>query len=168
MRQRLKLFLPIFLMGLITDQLVKYWAVETLKGKPSINLMGGFFRFIFATNKGAWGSAGADLAEPFRTILLIVAPAALLIFLIYFLLKSKEMSKVDLISYSFITSGGIGNVIDRILYNEVVDMFWFGFAQYRYLQTNVFNIADIWIMLGFFLIIFDQLNKYLKSKWQKQ
>lgn len=158
--KRLKIFLPIFITGILLDQLVKYWAVMTLKGKAPVVLWGGLVKLVFATNKGAWGSAGANLSEPLRSVLLIVIPLILLIgIIVFFILKPKDVSRHDLVAYSFIASGGIGNVIDRILYNEVVDMFWFGLDQYRFLQTNVFNIADVWVMLGFFIIVFDQLKR---------
>lgn len=164
MKDRLKVFIPIFLGGLALDQLTKFWAIVELKGKPSISILGGFFRFIFATNKGAWGSAGANLPEPLRLLFLMIIPAAVLLGLIVYLLKSKDVNKLNLIAYSLIASGGIGNVIDRILYNEVVDMLWFGLRQYQYLQTNVFNIADVWIMIGFFIIIVDMIIEHKKKK----
>lgn len=167
MKKKLNYFLSIFIIGIALDQLVKYWAVASLKGNPPMSLMGGFVKLVFATNKGAWGSAGGNLPEPLRSILLIFIPACVLVGLVYYILKSKDLSKSDLISYSLIASGGVGNIIDRIIYNEVVDMFWFGLSKYKYLQTNVFNIADILIMAGFFIFTYVQIKDLIQSKRKK-
>ena len=49
---------------------------------------------------------------------------------------------------SLILAGGLGNLIDRALYGHVVDFLYLGLPGVRWLQTNIFNIADVAIMAG--------------------
>ncbi len=59
---------------------------------------------------------------------------------------------------AFIIGGGLGNSIDRIAYGAVVDFVSLhGFGFYWY----VFNIADIAIVAGFLLLLYDM---FLSSK----
>lgn len=167
-KERAKYVFPIFFTMLALDQWTKYLAVENLKGFPEISYLGGFFRLMYVTNRGAWGSLGADWPEPARKAVLIVIPILFILFLTVYLFRSKNpIKKFELIAFSFILSGGVGNMIDRIHADAVIDMLWMGFARYRYLQTNVFNIADVAIMIGFFMLATDYVINGVKSLRQK-
>ena len=48
--------------------------------------------------------------------------------------------------YSLVIAGGIGNLIDRAIYGYVVDFLWMGIP--NGLGTNIFNVADVSIMIG--------------------
>ena len=50
-----------------------------------------------------------------------------------------------------IVGGGIGNLYDRIAYGSVTD---FMHIKFGVLQTGVFNVADMSIMAGMFIILF--------------
>ena len=72
-------------------------------------------------------------------------------------LISKKVTKVDLFSLSCIFAGGIGNLIDRIRYDYVVDFMYMG---YKKIGTNIFNIADVVIMTGFgIMVVFGVILK---------
>ena len=82
-------------------------------------------------------------------IFLSLISITITIFLIYLILNKKEISKIDLFSYAFILGGTIGNGIDRIIKGYVVD-----FINLNFIEFPVFNIADICINIGLFLIIY--------------
>ena len=69
--------------------------------------------------------------------------------LIYFILYKKNLSNLDLFSYSFILAGTIGNGIDRITNGYVID-----FINLNFIDFPVFNIADISINIGLIFIIY--------------
>ena len=75
------------------------------------------------------------------------------LFLIYFILYKKNISNLDLISYSFILAGTIGNGIDRITKGYVID-----FINLNFIDFPVFNIADISINIGFIFIIYGLIK----------
>ena len=137
---------------LILDQLTKKWAESALKGQRTQEYLGGLFKLIYAENRGAWGSFGSDYSEFWRYFLLIILPVGALIALTIFLFKSKKLKTWDYTAYSLILSGGVGNLIDRILYDYVIDFLYIG---YRGIGTNIFNIADMVIMAGFIMLILD-------------
>ena len=59
-------------------------------------------------------------------------------------------SNSELVSYGFIMGGAIGNLVDRIFYGYVIDFFDFNLFGY---QAPIFNVADIFIVVGVFLLI---------------
>ncbi len=73
--------------------------------------------------------------------------------LIYFILYKKNLTKLDLFSYSFILAGTLGNGIDRITKGYVID-----FINLNFIDFPVFNIADISINIGFIFIIYGLIK----------
>lgn len=138
----------LFVILTLADQWSKIWAVEALKGKmPRFYLMG-TFQLRYAENTGAWGNLGGDWAEPWRSIFLIGLPILIIIGFTGFYLLYKHTSKLESWAYALIITGGVGNLIDRVRYNYVVDFLYMGikerinlgFMQIP-LETNIFNIA---------------------------
>ena len=62
------------------------------------------------------------------------------------------MSNLSIISYSLIIGGIIGNLIDRIFLNHVIDFLSFNIFGYYF---PIFNIADICIVCGILLLLID-------------
>jgi signal peptidase II len=141
----------IIIPSIVSDQWSKVWAVENLKYKQPIHYIGGLLKFIYAENKGAWGSLGGNWPEFWRMTVLIYLPIAFVIGLVGFALFYPKIRKVEVIAYACIVAGGAGNLIDRIRYDYVVDFLYMGHGK---IGTNIFNIADVVIMIGFGLIIF--------------
>ena len=77
------------------------------------------------------------------------------ILLIYLILRKNTLYFYDLLSYSFILGGTIGNGLDRILRGFVID-----FINLNFISFPVFNIADISINIGFVFIFYS----FLKNK----
>ena len=71
------------------------------------------------------------------------------ILLIYLILRKNTLNQFDLIAYSFILGGTIGNGIDRILKGFVID-----FINLNIINFPVFNIADISINVGFIFLLY--------------
>lgn len=165
-KERAKYVIPNAIFLIAIDQWTKYLAVAHLKGLPEHSYLGGFFKLMYVTNRGAWGSMGSDWPEPWRKIVLIIIPVLFILGLSFYIFREKtELKKIELIAFGFIIAGGVGNMIDRIHADAVIDMLWMGVSHMRYLQTNVFNIADVAIMIGFFMMVWDFISEKLpKSK----
>ena len=54
-----------------------------------------------------------------------------------------------LIGLCFVIGGGVGNLLDRIVYGSVTDFLYLKFGIF---QTGIFNMADVSIMTGMFLV----------------
>ena len=66
-----------------------------------------------------------------------------------------------LISSALIICGGIGNLIDRVLYGYVIDYLSFTFFGYSF---AVFNLADSLIVIGVILLAIDIIRSDLVAR----
>jgi len=135
---------------ILTDRYSKQWAVETLKGMPSSSYLGDTFRIIYAENEGAFLSLGSELPENVRFWVLAIIPILALGYFGFTLFFNTEVGQWQRIAFAFIISGGGSNIIDRILEGKVVDFLNIGIGE---LRSGIFNIADMAIMAGLFLIL---------------
>lgn len=127
---------------IVFDQFVKKAITATMALNESIPVIGDIFHITYIQNRGA----AFSLMEGFR-IFLILLPAALIVAaVIYIFRKRKAAHPLLLLSLSFISGGGLGNVIDRLFFGYVVD-----YLDFRVFP--IFNVADIFVCLGCGLLI---------------
>ncbi len=150
MTKRIILVLGIIAVVIGIDQWSKLWAVNNLMGEPSTSYLNDFFRITFARNTGAFLSLGSGLSDDWRYWLLTILPVLVLLFLLYQTLFSKTMSQWQIIAFSVILGGGISNIYDRVMYGSVVDFMNMGIGD---LRTGIFNVADMAIMAGLFMML---------------
>ena len=62
----------------------------------------------------------------------------------------KKITKLDVVSYSLVIGGILGNLVDRVLYGSVIDYLDFYLFGYN---APVFNFADSCIVIGAIIII---------------
>ncbi len=80
----------------------------------------------------------------------------ILIVIIFIMIKSNFFEKI---LYSIILGGALGNLYDRIVYSAVPDFIDIHFERFHWFT---FNIADIFITLGIFLLVIKEL--FLKNE----
>lgn len=132
------------------DQITKAIVRAHLKPKGSINIIENFFKFTYVENKGgAWGSFSGKLW--LFIIVTVIALSVMFYLLKDFNLKTNPFYSVGL---CLIISGAIGNFIDRIVFKYVTDFLDFYIFGYDF---PVFNVADICIVIGAFMLIFQIL-----------
>lgn len=139
------------------DQWTKIWAVDHLKGAATRFYWSGMAQLTYAENNGAWGNLGGTWSEPWRTLFLVVVPVLVLVGISLVALVNKKATKIETWSYILISCGGIGNIIDRIRFGYVVDFLYVGLGRWPW-QTNIFNIADVTIMVGFGLMVLQMFK----------
>jgi signal peptidase II len=144
------------------DQVTKDIAKEHLKDKPSVSYFNDKVRFVFAENTGAFLSLGAEWSKKKSFWILTVLPIAFLLgFFIYIMRKAKQLGSFELTAFILIFSGGIGNMIDRLLFNRhVTDFINLGIADIR---TGIFNIADVYVTTGVLMLLFSYLKKSFRK-----
>lgn len=154
--------LSLIVIVLILDQITKLWARNTLSG-ASIVVWKDVFSFRLIYNTGA--SFGIFQNKTVAlTIFSIVGMIAIAV-LYFWLPKEKKMRPMRL-TLAMIVAGGIGNIIDRIMFGKVTDMFSFDLINFP-----VFNVADIGVTCGAIVMCFlwifyykeEDLNKWKKS-----
>ena len=133
------------LLLLIADQATKYWATVVLKPVFMIEVIPGFFRLTYATNRGVAFSLFADSEMEIRYILAGVSLLAAVMVSAY--QWRTPVRKVGLnMAFSLMLAGIIGNLIDRIRLGEVVDFIDLHWAEVYTWPT--FNVADAAICVG--------------------
>lgn len=144
MRSRWLFVVPLLLFTVACDQTSKRLAAELLEGLGPHPYMGGSVVFLYAENSGAFLGLGARLTETARFWLFTVGVSALLVL---FLVKlHRAGSRLELIGWSLIVGGGLGNLIDRVLRDgRVIDFLRVGVGE---LKTGIFNFADTAIVFG--------------------
>ena len=131
---------------ILTDQLTKY--VINGNYKEIINRDFIIFSLDYIKNYGA----AFNLFSGNRIFLSILS-IVISIFLMYCIIYRKNISYTDLLGYSFILGGTIGNGYDRITKGYVID-----FINLNFINFAIFNIADISINVGFILIIYGLIK----------
>ena len=137
------------------DQVTKVQALTYLADKGRLSFWGDAFRLEYASNTGAWGGLGSQLPEPWRHLLLTVMVGFFLLgLLIYLLIQIHPFLFFS--AFSFVLAGGIGNLMDRAYHGYVIDFLNMGIGS---LRTNIFNVADVAIMIGIGLLIIHYIRE---------
>jgi signal peptidase II len=157
--------LMVIVLVVISDRITKIWAVETIKGLPAESYLGDSFRIIYAENEGAFLSLGSDLPENVRFWLLAIIPILALGYFGFTLFFNPTVGQWQRIAFAFIISGGGSNITDRLLEGKVVDFLNIGIGEIR---SGIFNLADMAIMAGLFLILPMAFTSTTTKKEEKQ
>lgn len=143
--------LPLFIAVTIAlaDQFTKFLIMKNFVLHDSVTIIPGLFDLRYIRNTGAaWGIfAGGHL---WLALLSVVMLALLVIFRKSFLSDSL----IDRICMGIIAGGIIGNLIDRVKLQYVVDFLDFYWRDHHF---PAFNIADSAICVGVFLYIISQI-----------
>jgi signal peptidase II len=137
--------------GLIVDQLTKFWVVQSfeLTNPPdSIPIWEGVFHFTYVTNSGAAFSLFSDNGDWLKWLSLVVSLGLFAIGAFVHL-----PNRWDQVGYGLILSGALGNGIDRLLAGEVVD-----FLDFRLISFPIFNVADVCINIGIVCLLIAALR----------
>jgi len=122
----------------LLDQFFKRWIVRVLPLGDTMDLIPGIINLRHVHNTGA----AFGIFAGHRWLLAVIAFVACLI-LIFILLRYTE-GFWGTLGLAAVLGGAVGNLIDRVLYGYVIDMF-----NPLFVNFAVFNIADIFITLGF-------------------
>ena len=154
----------LFLVLIVVDQLTKHWAVLKLKGQPSIPLIKNVLELRYLENNGAAFGFLQNKQWLFYVITVIVLLAIGFVFVRIVRqankyaqmdpekVRKKTLSDRMLLNYVLVVlaAGAVGNLIDRIAHNYVVDFIYF-----RLINFPIFNFADICVTLSaIFMVIF--------------
>lgn len=154
--------LIIVALNLGCDQFSKVIARKNIEPYEQITIIKDRFILTKVENTGAFLSAGSNLPEFVRIIVLTVLPILVLGYGLWFLYTNKNLPRLMQIGICFLVGGGIGNIYDRIVYGSVTDFLFMDFVLFR---TGIFNMADVSIMTGIGLLL---LQNFIGPKVKKQ
>ena len=134
------------------DQLVKLFVRATPQGSLLLDLSP-VLRLTHNTNTGAAFSLMTG-----RTALLALASIALLGALWLFL-RRMRLATSGKLALAMLFGGGIGNLIDRVLFGKVTD-----YISLSFIEFPVFNLADIFITVSVFALMLLLLTGRLEER----
>ena len=151
------LYGAIIIIGVILDQISKI--IILLQDWPlgyDVPVIDGLLSFTFHLNRGA----GFGMLSDHRWVFMVVSTIAIIGFGLYIFLGHSD-NKLMGISMAMVTSGGIGNMIDRTFLGEVTDFIRLPFLYYPSIsggelvwrQFPIFNIADCFVTVGAGMLI---------------
>ncbi len=138
-------------MIVITDQVSKFIVDQTMPLHHSIPIIEGFFNLTYIRNTGAAFGIFAGSAAAFRIPFLISFSLIAIGFIIAMLRRLPPKETGLITALSFILGGAVGNLIDRIVYGEVIDFLDFYWGN---LHWPAFNVADSFITIGVLVTIY--------------
>ena len=147
------------IMMIIIDQISKLVVRTFLSLFETVTIIPSFLNITYVQNTGA----AFSILEGKQWIF-VLASLIVLVGIIYYL-KNRTLSKVDVIIFSLLMSGIIGNLIDRIFFHYVTDFIEFIILG-KYMP--IFNLADTFICVGCVLLIFkEEICKHLNTRKKK-
>lgn len=163
----------IIVFSIVADQLTKLWALARFTnetGAPNheyINVVGEFVRFGLVFNKGAaFSSRPQDLLPflpPVVFFILISVVAAVVLFIFYRSIDKRDyLSRIGVV---MILGGAVGNFIDRMRLQMVVDFIDCDLPDFIMTRFPTFNVADSFVTVGVAFVI---LSPLLLKKLHKQ
>ncbi len=150
------IYYVIALFVIAIDQISKWLIVKNMELGTSIPIIDNVLYITSHRNRGAaWGILENKMW--FFYIITVV----FVVFIVFYMKKYAKTDKLLGISLSLILGGAIGNFIDRVFRQEVVDFIHVYIFSYNY---PVFNIADSALCIGVVLIIIQTLLEGKKAK----
>lgn len=155
-------FLPAiicFVIMVIIDQATKYWIDHNMVLYDSIPVIKNVFEIHYIRNPGAAWGIFAD-----KQVLFYICTIFVLIFGVWFYIrcaKSGIFHDIQILIV-LILSGAVGNFIDRLRFQYVIDFFYF-----KLIDFPVFNVADCYVTVGFFFLIILLLFKYNEEDFER-
>ncbi len=143
------------------DQATKALASRNLTPSRPVVVIEHVFHLEYSENTGAMMSVGAELPDDVRFWLFSVFGGCALCAILIFTILDKSLRFVDILSLSLVLGGGLGNLIDRVFKGGVVVDFMI--LRVGGLQTAIFNVADLMILTGLFLLVASHLPRLARS-----
>lgn len=134
----------------VTDQLVKWWAIETLMAAPEGIEVLPVFNLVMVWNRGISFGMFGDAALP--PLLLAGFAGAVAIALGVWLMRAE--GRWLALGLGLIIGGAVGNIVDRLRFGAVADFLDFHISAYHW---PAFNLADASITVGVALLLIDAL-----------
>lgn len=142
----------LFAILVIADQLTKHLAVVRLKNQAAYNLINGILEFNYLENRGA--AFGVLQNQKYFFVFVALIFIGVIVFVLIKVPTQKKYYSLNILLV-MIAAGAVGNMIDRVRYDYVVD-----FIYLVCIQFPIFNVADIYVTTATVILVFQILFVY--------
>jgi signal peptidase II len=144
------------------DHVSKKIAKNYLSESPPISYLEDFVVLNFVENKGAFLGFGSGLPDHIRYWIFRVMSGVFLFGFLVYISVHNDFTYFEIIVFSTIIGGGIGNLYDRVFRSGYVgDFMNIGIGPVR---TGVFNLADVAIMFGLGMLLYLFFKRFMKHR----
>ncbi len=142
----------------VFDQWTKYLAVVHLKEKQAFPIWEGVFELQYLENRGS----AFGMMQGKQVILMLFTVVMLVLVLVAFVRipAGKHYWMLHILCV-LLTAGAVGNFIDRISQQYVVDFFYF-----KLIDFPIFNVADIYVVASVGMLLFSTFY-YKEADFEK-
>ncbi|MCX7165027.1 MAG: signal peptidase II [Rhodocyclales bacterium] len=146
-------WLALALLVLVLDQISKIWVLANFRLMDR-QTVSSFFNLVLVFNPGASFSFLADAGGWQKWFFVVLALGVS--FWLLGLLRKHAHERLLPTALSLILGGALGNVVDRLRFDAVVDFLDFHLAGYHW---PAFNVADSAITVGVALMLWHQFRQ---------
>ena len=165
--------IAVIVFSIVADQLTKLWALARFTnetGAPNhdvINILGEFLRFQLVFNKGAAFSSRPQDLMPFLspTVFFILISLVAVVVMGWFYKNIDKRDWMSRLGVVMILGGAIGNFIDRMRLQMVVDFIDCDLPDFIMTRFPTFNVADSFVTVGVAIVI---LSPFVLKKIHRQ
>ena len=146
----------------IFDQLTKYWIIWKLNVGEVVPVMP-FFNLVHYKNRGAAFGMFHNSSPEFRLVFFGLVTLVFLTLIVYWLGTASLKDRAYRLGLALILGGALGNVKDRVIFQEVTDFLDFYVGSYHW---PAFNVADSAITVGVCWVMLLQLpwHKWISKR----
>ncbi len=153
MTPKLRVALAAFGISLPLDQVTKHLVSENMTYSDRIEVIEGFFYLTHVRNPGAAFGLFADAEPTLRIGFFLVVSVIAIGIILSFLRQLAPGDRLSAMALGLILGGAVGNLIDRVRFQEVVDFLhfrlWGGYS------WPDFNLADTFIVVGVGILVLE-------------
>ena len=145
--------LSLILFLFLVDRISKYLILNIFKTSDEPNIIiTSFLKFELIWNNGiAFGLLPFEESLYYNSLTAIIVVITIILF--FLMIKSANVEKFG---FCLIIGGSFGNIFDRLNYSSVIDFIDFNLGNFHWF---IFNVADIFISTGVFILIMFELLK---------
>lgn len=144
------------------DQLTKMYITMNFRLHESVPVIRDIFHITYVRNTGAAFGIFRDAHVMFRTIFFLSLPPIAMLVIFFILKASPDKDTIQNMALSMVFAGALGNYIDRVRFQYVID-----FLDFHYKQVwsyPAFNVADISIVCGVILLFYFMVQEELQKR----
>ena len=123
-----------------------------LKNQAAYNLINGILEFNYLENRGA--AFGVLQNQKYFFVFVALIFIGVIVFVLIKVPTQKKYYSLNILLV-MIAAGAVGNMIDRVRYDYVVD-----FIYLVCIQFPIFNVADIYVTTATVILVFQILFVY--------
>ena len=130
---------------IVIDQITKLLADRFLVPGEPVPIIEGCFNLTLVYNPGAAFGMFGNLPDPYRRFVLAFVSLVALMVVVRFMIREARYDRISQLALVAILSGAIGNIIDRVRLDAVIDFLDFYWGSHHW---PAFNVADSAISIG--------------------